>query len=66
MSTVETSPERAWDMAVYSLTTAASAVYQMSKSDTYRDLAVKDLGQVSEAALAINLAWSILRARENA
>jgi hypothetical protein len=53
-------------MAVYSLTTAANTVYQMSKSDKYRDLAVKDLGQVSEAALAINLAWSILRARENA
>jgi hypothetical protein len=66
MSTVETSPEHAWGMAVYSLMSAASAVYQMSKSDTYRDLATKDLGQISEAALAVNLAWSILRAREQA
>lgn len=64
--TVETSPEHAWGMAVYSLRTAASAIYEMSKSADYRDLAIKDLGQISEAALAVNLAWSTLRARENA
>ena len=66
MSNAETSTEHAWGMAIYSLTTAASAVYEMSKSADYRDHAVKDLGQLSEAALAVNLAWSHLRARENA
>ncbi len=64
--TVETTPEHAWGMAVYSLTTAATAIYDMSKSADYRDFAVKDLAQISEAALAVNLAWSTLRARENA
>jgi hypothetical protein len=63
---IETSPEHAWGMAVYSLMTATTAIYEMSKSADYRDIAVKDLSQISEAALAINLAWSTLRARENA
>ena len=66
MSNIEVSPEHAWGMAVYSLRTAASAVYEMSKSADYRDLAIKDLGQISEAALAVNLAWSHLKERGNA
>ena len=62
----ESSAEHAWGMAIFSLMTTTKAVYEMAKSPDYRDLAVKDLGQISEAALAINLAWSQLKARENA
>lgn len=63
---IETTPEHAWGMAVFSLMTATSAVVEMSKSPDYRDLAVKDLGQITEAALAINLTWSHLKQREHA
>jgi hypothetical protein len=61
---LEVSPEHAWGMAVFSLTTAATTIYEMSKSKDYHDLAVKDLGTISEAALAINLAWSHLKRQE--
>ena len=61
---IEVSPEYAWGMALYSLMSTAATIYEMSKSPDYRDLAVKDLGQISEAALAINLAWSQLKKRE--
>lgn len=63
---IEVSPEHAWGMAVFSLMTATAAVVEMSKQPDYRDLAVKDLGQITEAALAINLTWSHLKKRENA
>ncbi len=68
MSTAEShlhaSPEHAWDMAVYSLRSSAMTIYEMSKSPDYQDLAIKDIGQISEAALAVQLAWSLLRKRE--
>jgi hypothetical protein len=63
---LECSTEHAWGMAIHSLMTSASAVYEMSRSVDYQDLAVKDLGQISEAALAISLAWSALKKRESA
>lgn len=62
----EVSPEHAWGMALYSLRTATAAVCEMSRADPYRDLAVKDLGQISEAVLAMNLTWSHLKKREAA
>lgn len=53
-------------MAMHSLASAVDCVSEMSMSPEYRDLLVKDLGQISGAALAIGLAWSRLKAREKA
>jgi hypothetical protein len=63
---LETSAEHAWGVALFSLMSAVGAVHEMAQSDTYRDMAVQDLDQITEAALAINLTWSQLKARRAA
>ena len=62
----ELSKEHQVAMTLQALTSAAGVLHDMSLSPEYRDIMVDDLGQISDAAKAINLVWSRLRAREAA
>jgi hypothetical protein len=63
---VQTEPQHAWGMALYSFREATAAISEMAKSPEYRDLAVQDLTEIADAVLAANLMWSQLKAREAA
>jgi hypothetical protein len=51
-------PDKAWGMALYSFREATKAITEMAKSPEYRDMAVNDMGEISDAVLAANLMWS--------
>jgi hypothetical protein len=59
-------PEHIWGMALYSFMTATEAVCDLARAQPYRDMAVDDLEKITGAALAVNLMWSQLKAREAA
>lgn len=63
---IERSPEHVWGMALHGFMTATEAVCELAKAQPYRDMAVDDLTKITEAALAVNLMWSQLKAREAA
>jgi hypothetical protein len=52
--------------AIAALTSAAGTLYQLSMEVEHRERMIADLHHISEAALAINLVWSRVRAREQA
>lgn len=60
------SAEHRWGMALYSFMTATEAVCELAKGQPFRDMAVDDLDKITEAALAVSLLWSQLKAREAA
>lgn len=56
--------ERAWGMALYSFREATRSITEMVRSPEYRDMAVKDIGEISDAVLAANLMWSMIEKRK--
>ena len=66
LAPVESSPEHVWGMALYAFMTATESVCELAKAQPYRDIAIDDLNKITEAALAVNLMWSQLKAREAA
>lgn len=63
---IQIEPPHAWGMALYSFREATKAICEMAKSPDYRDMAVDDLGEISDAVLAANLMWSQLKSRKAA
>lgn len=57
-------PQHAWGMALYSFREATKVITEMARSPDYRDMAVSDLGEISDAVLAANLMWSQLEKRK--
>jgi hypothetical protein len=53
-------------MATRALTNAAKALFEISQTTEGRDALIEELAQISEAALAVQLVWSRVRAREQA
>lgn len=60
----ETSKEHQVAMAIHSLTSAAGCLFEMSNDAEYRDIMIRELGQISGASLAIGMVWDRVRARE--
>lgn len=58
--------ERAWGQALFGFHESTRLITEMAKLPEYRDMAVKDLAQISDAVLAANLMWSQLKKREAA
>jgi hypothetical protein len=55
-----------WGMALFNFMQSTESICELAKSDKYRDVAVDDIDKITEAALAVNLMWSQLKAREAA
>jgi len=53
-------------VTMHSLTMAAGKLFQMSNEADSRDKMIDYLGNLSEIALAINLVWSRVKARDEA
>lgn len=53
-------------MTMHSLSAAAGCLHEMSLDPEYRDIMIEDLGRLSDVLLALNLAWSRIKAREDA
>lgn len=53
-------------MALFHFTQTTEAICELAKSDKYRDIAVEDIDKITEAVLAANLMWSMLKARKAA
>ena len=53
-------------MTMHTAQSAIATLFEMSNDAEYRDLMVDDAGSVSELALALNLIWSRVKARNAA
>ncbi len=60
---MSTEPQHAWGMALYSFREATKNICDMAQSPEFRDMAVKDSGEIAEAVLAVDLMWSQLQRR---
>lgn len=53
-------------MVLHSLRSTVMTLEEMSHDPEYRDLMVEDIGSVSEIALAMEIIWGRVKAREAA
>ena len=58
--------QHVWGMALFHFMSATESVCELAKSPNFRDIAVDDIDKITEAALAVNLMWSQLKARKAA